>query len=309
MKKIFTIILVLILTGCTKSTKNTTSNSNINTNTYDPYSTENKYDIDSSFFEKNKNVDYGTIDKDLKYYSRGADDYKYVNVLLPKGYNKDTSYPVLYFIHGWGAQYDTHVNDDSYLYYLYGNMLDKNLTVPMIIVGVDMYTDKLSEKDDKTEEELRFIYDKVIDDIPNDIMPFIESKYNVKKGREYTAIAGVSQGATESLATGFKYLDLFAYIASIAPDPGVIPTEYYKGTFWNTPVLDKFPTPTEENMPKYVYLSVGTKDPWNIGVTKYYGEVLTKTGFKNQTDEVEGFAHDSEFWGVSMYNFFNKIFR
>ncbi len=307
MKKIYLILILLIITGC--NTKNKDKNIKENTNNYNPYSTENNYKIDKDLINKNDNINYGTIDEDIKYYSNIANDYKYVNVLLPKGYDKSKSYPVLYFIHGWGAKYDTHVHEDSYLHILYGNMLEKNLTVPMIIVGVDMYTDKLSEKDKKTDEELRYIYDKIVDDIPKNIMPLIEKKYSIKKGREYTAIAGVSQGGTESLAAGFKYLNLFGYIASIAPDPGVIPTEYYKGTYWNIPILDEFPKPTKDTIPKYLYLSVGTEDPWNVGVTKYYGETLAKLGYKNQTDEVEGFAHDSEFWRVSMYNFFNKIFK
>ena len=60
----------------------------------------------------------------------------------------------------------------------------------------------------------------------------------------YSTVAGLSEGGAKSLCTGFKWLDKFGYIAGFAPDTGVIPTEFYKGTFWNTPVFDKFPQPT-----------------------------------------------------------------
>ena len=85
-------------------------------------------------------------------------------------------------------------------------------------------------------QELRFIYDKAIEETAVDLMPFIESQYPVKTGRENTAIAGVSEGGAKSLCTGFTWLDKFGYIGGFAPDTGVIPTEYFKGTFWNTPV-------------------------------------------------------------------------
>lgn len=311
MKKIILILLVLLITGCGNNTniKEKYKDDAINdTKSYNPYSTNNKYDIDEALFNKDSKTKYGNIET-ITYYSKTAKDNKKANVLLPPNYDKNTNYPVLYFIHGWGGKYDTHVADDTYLYYLHGNMLSNKLSKAMIIVGVDMYTDILEDKNKKTDDELRFIYDKVIDDIVIDLMPTIEEKYNIKHERLNTAIAGVSQGGSESLATGFKYLDKFGYIASIAPDTGVIPTEWYKGTFWNTPIFDKFPTPTEDNMPKYIYLAVGSKDPWNIECTKYYGEVLTNMGIKNQTDYVEGYNHDSKFWRVCMYNFMNKIFR
>ncbi len=177
-----------------------------------------------------------------------------------------------------------------------GTVLRDKLTVPMIIVNVDMYTDKLADKDSKTEEQLRYIYDKAIDDVALDLMPYIEANYAVKTGRENTAVAGMSEGGAKSLCTGFKRLDKFGYIAAFAPDTGVIPTEYYKGTFWNTPVFEEFPQPTADTMPKYLYMAVGTKDPWNIDCTLYYRDVLDGMGVKNQTDLVEGYEHNYEFW-------------
>lgn len=274
----------------------------------DPYATENRYDIPKDMFEKHDGVDYGTLQKDIGYYSSVAGDNKYVNVLLPAGYDENQTYPVTYVFHGFGGDHNTHIDTDSYLVLLYGNMLSQGLTVPQILVGMDMYTDKLSDKESKTDEELRFIYDKAIEETGVDLMPFIEERYPVKKGREYTAIAGMSEGGAKSLCTGFKWLDKFGYIGAFAPDTGVIPTEYYKGTFWNTPVFDKFPQPTAENTPYYLYMTVGTNDPWNIDCTLYYRDVLNEMGVKNQTDLAEGYGHDADFWGQCFYNFLAKVF-
>ena len=275
----------------------------------DPYATENVYHIDETMFEKREGVDYGTIIEDAEYFSTTADDYKQCNIQLPAGYDEKETYPVMYIIHGWGGSHSDQISEDSYLTILYSNMLAEGLCEPMILVNVDMYTDKQALKADTKEEKLRYAYDKVIDDIGTDVMPFIQENYPVKKGREYTAVAGMSQGGSESLATGFQWLDKIGWIGSFAPDPGVIPTEFYKGTYWNTPYFEAFPTPDETNTPYYLYLSVGTDDPWNVDVTRYYAEVLDDMGVQNQTDVVDGFEHGYIFWRICFYNFLTKAFR
>ena len=328
MKKIFSLILSIILIssfslyGCNSAQNTETDSSTQTQNTdltksvtsksddrFNPYSTENKYDIGEEMFEKRNDVDYGTVLKDVIYFSQTAGDNKQCNILLPAGYNENNQYPVMYIFHGFGGSHSDQIDDDSYVTLLYGNMLHDNLTVPQIIVNVDMYTDKQSEKSDKSDEELRYIYDKAIDDVAKDLMPFIENNYSVKTGRENTAVAGMSEGGAKSLCTGFKWLDKFGYIASFAPVPGVIPTEFYKGTYWNTPYLEEFPQPTDENTPFYLYLAVGSKDPWNIDCTLYYKQVFDEMGIKNQTDYVDGYEHNHIFWRQCFYNFLSKIFK
>lgn len=329
MKKIFSLILSIILIssfslyGCNsaQSTETDSSTQTQNANLtqsvtnksdddkFNPYLTENKYDIGEEMFEKRNDVDYGTVLKDVIYFSQTAGDNKQCNILLPAGYNENNQYPVMYIFHGFGGSHSDQIDDDSYVTLLYGNMLHDNLTVPQIIVNVDMYTDKQSEKSDKSDEELRYIYDKAIDDVAKDLMPFIENNYSVKTGRENTAVAGMSEGGAKSLCTGFKWLDKFGYIASFAPVPGVIPTEFYKGTYWNTPYLEEFPQPTDENTPFYLYLAVGSKDPWNIDCTLYYKQVFDEMGIKNQTDYVDGYEHNHIFWRQCFYNFLSKIFK
>ena len=328
MKKIFSLILSIILIssfslyGCNSAQNTETDSSTQTQNTdltksvtsksddkFNPYSTENKYDIGEEMFEKRNDVDYGTVLKDVIYFSQTAGDNKQCNILLPAGYNENNQYPVMYIFHGFGGSHSDQIDDDSYVTLLYGNMLHDNLAVPQIIVNVDMYTDKQSEKAEKSDEELRYIYDKAIDDVAKDLMPFIENNYSVKTGRENTAVAGMSEGGAKSLCTGFKWLDKFGYIASFAPVPGVIPTEFYKGTYWNTPYLEEFPQPTDENTPFYLYLAVGSKDPWNIDCTLYYKQVFDEMGIKNQTDYVDGYEHNHIFWRQCFYNFLSKIFK
>ena len=215
----------------TASEASTTAPASVPANDYpDPYAMETYDSIPDDLMGWAEDVEYGSVEADVEYYSEQAGDVKYCNVMLPAGYDGSQEYPVLYMVHGWGGMYDSHIHVGSILHKLYGNMLSEGLTKPMIIVGVDMYTDPLADKDSKSDEEMRHSYDKAVDDIALTLMPFIEEHYSVKKGRTNTAITGVSEGATICLATGFKWQSKIAYIGSFAPCPGVIPTPYAKGT-------------------------------------------------------------------------------
>src|SRR5205814_6930346 len=53
-------------------------------------------------------------------------------------------------------------------------------------------------------------------DLLKDIIPYIESHYPVKPGRENRAIAGLSMGGAQSLNIGLKHLDQFAWIGAFS---------------------------------------------------------------------------------------------
>lgn len=295
--------------GTAESAVSDTKSSTPDSAASDPYATENRYDVPASMFEKQSGVDYGRLDKDVTYYSEVAGDNKQVNVLLPADYDENTTYPVMYVVHGFDASHNSHVGEDTYLTLLYGNMLHDGLTVPMILVGIDMYTDKLADKEDKSYRELRYIYDKVVEEIHADLMPFIESTYPVSTERKDTAVAGVSEGGAKTLCIAFSWLDEFGWIGSFAPDGNVISTGRPVTSFWNDPFMEEFPQPTADNTPYYLYMAVGSEDPWNIDCTFFYRDTLNKMGVKNQTDYAEGYGHNSEFWGQCFYNLLHKAFR
>ena len=92
-------------------------------------------------------------------------------------------------------------------------MLVDGTAKPMIIVTVDMYTSEIASRETATGEQSRTAYDNFVNDLQNDLMPFIERTYSVKTGRENTGIIGTSQGGTECLAIGFIMQDKIGYIA------------------------------------------------------------------------------------------------
>lgn len=275
----------------------------------DPYSLENSYDADNALFVKQEGVDYGTIVSGLTYHSTAAGDDKQCVVLLPAGFDESRTYPVMYVLHGFNGGPEDLLNKNSYLVIAYGNMLAEGSAVPMMIVAVDMYTGPAAERYDKYNADLKECYNKVIEDIKTDLMPFIEATYPVSASREDTAVAGISEGAGKALCIGFTWPEEFGWIGAFSPNAGVIPTEFDEGTFWNDPVMQDFPELTEDEIPLYLYLAVGSEDTGSMGPTLYYRDVLGERGIMNQTDLVEGFDHNTRFWRQCFCNYLAKVFR
>ncbi len=297
-------LILIIATVCTACAAGQTSKKEIT-----PAGTGYNYYPDDFYYKKHIYIGYGKVLKDVSYYSRTAGENKTMNILLPAGYDSKKTYPVLYVYHGFHGSPADHISEYSYLRKLYGNLLFKKETVPMLIVSVDMYTAKRAEKEGKSQAELFKIYGKVAEDIVLDVIPYVESHYSVKPGRENRAVAGVSEGGSKALCTAFQHPDMFSYIGAFAPDPGFVPTPYYHGTFWENAMFGTLPVPAAENMPRYLYMAVGSKDPWNVGVTMDYKKQFDKAGIPNHTDLVEGFEHELDFWQPCFYNFLKSCFR
>ena len=303
----FLLLLSVLLSGCAES-QSSPEPQQATEEALDPYARENRYDVGKEMFAVQEGVAYGTV-CELTYPSTVAGDDKQCCVLLPAGYDESRIYPVMYVAHTFGGSPEELIADGSYLTVLYGNMLDRGLAVPMIIVAFDLYTDPAAEKDGKAGAELRQSYNKVIEEIHADLMPFIEKNYPVSTAREDTAVAGTSEGAVKALCIGFTWPEEFGWIGSFSPVAGVIPTEFDKYTMWNEPAMQDFPRLSEEEAPRYVYLAVGSQDSGSTGPTLFYGDVLTEYGIRNQTDLAEGFGHSTLFWQQCFYNFLAKAFQ
>lgn len=127
-------------------------------------------------------------------------------VYTPPGYEKGTeSYPVLYLQHGFGE------NETSWVWQgRIGNIMDNLLyekkAVPMLIVMAD----GMMREGEGQEEKLCHQRFPVF--LTESILPFIETKYRVRPGRENRGIAGLSMGSMQTSMTAFMHEELFAWI-------------------------------------------------------------------------------------------------
>ena len=138
-------------------------------------------------------------DDRVTYYSSTIGEDKQCGVLLPPGYDTSNKYPVVYLLHGFGGDHFDWNRGDCYVQDIYGNMLANNTAVPAIVVMPDMYTAPADTKETADGEQKRAAYDKLVYDLENDLMPYIESHYAVKTGREkhsdYRYFAGRNRSA------------------------------------------------------------------------------------------------------------------
>jgi enterochelin esterase-like enzyme len=142
-------------------------------------------------------------------------------VYTPPGYDakKSGGYPVLYLLHGW-SDIEIAWDEVAHANYILDSLIHSGKAVPMIVVMPLGYGD------------LRFVQDgwgvwqqpaKVIEntalfsqELLTEVMPAVNSEYNTAKGRDNTAIAGLSMGGLESLSTGLNNLQTFGWVVGMS---------------------------------------------------------------------------------------------
>jgi len=155
------------------------------------------------------------------YKSKIAGDEREFLVYTPPGYNPaaKAQYPVLYLLHGY--------SDDTTAWMSVGcahiildNLIARKKAVPMIVVmplgygTMEVVTGGwggLGRRDLwKTNVE------KFSETLLKEVIPQVESAYQVKTEASSRAIAGLSMGGTESLLTGLNNLDRFAWVGAFS---------------------------------------------------------------------------------------------
>lgn len=145
-------------------------------------------------FWARKDVPHGPVSQ-ISYKSSTTGTTRSMHVWVPAGSASWKALPVFYLIHGGGD------NDASWTSVGCANDILDNLYAegkiePMIVVmphgGMDT--------------------NLFVSELVNDIMPVIESQYQIKKGPKNTAIAGLSMGGLETLNLITAHPDMFGYI-------------------------------------------------------------------------------------------------
>lgn len=139
-----------------------------------------------------------TLNKTLRY-----------TIYLPFDYETSNRYyPVVYLLHGYTD------NDKGWIQFGEANLLADEAIAnrkipPMILVmpdgGVSWY---INNYDNSLQYEDFFI---------QEFIPFIESKYRIRKEKRYRGVCGLSMGGYGSLVYALKHPDLFAACAALSP--------------------------------------------------------------------------------------------
>ena len=134
-----------------------------------------------------------------------------------------TQYPVLYLLHGAGADASDWMTGGRANVIL-DNLIAQRKAKPMIVVTPLSYGAANPGK--RLVESIVKGFDALTASLLNELMPIVEKTYRVATDRDARAIAGYSSGGAQSLYIGLNHLDKFAYVAGFStplvalPGPG-----------------------------------------------------------------------------------------
>ena len=131
-------------------------------------------------------------------------------------------------------------------------------------------------------------------------MPYIESTFRVKTGRENTAMAGLSWGGKETFDIALTHLDKFAYIGSFSGAIFVMPNQdikdLYNGAFKD---VNKFNKDV-----KTLFVGYGTDENLGSG----FLPAFDKAGVKYTRYISQGTGHEWLTWRRCLKEFLPLIF-
>lgn len=147
------------------------------------------------------------------YDSKVLGEVRPLYVYTPAGYeeNRANEYPVLYLLHGAGEDVGGWVfNGPSSV--IADNLIAQGKARPMIIVTPlgHVVGNFLAASEAERARSLDLFTRELIDSI----VPFIETNYRVKSGRDGHAVAGLSMGGGQALQAGLDHFDMFAWVGS-----------------------------------------------------------------------------------------------
>ena len=237
------------------------------------------------------------------YYSAENDMERRMYVYTPYGYDAKgkKKYPVLYLLHGGGGDEDAWSTLGRTCQIL-DNLIEQGKAVPMLVVmpngNPNQYaasTLQIPVKQDVRQYASGFDnYSSLV----ADILPYVESHYNVIKNRTGRAVAGLSMGGGQSFYIGLRNIDVFANI-------GIFSSGLLGGSGAGQAAFDPeaqmpglISNPAKYNKLDLFYISCGEQDN-RIGGTKEFVDQLNALGYKNVFYETYPDRNQAQWQGLN----------
>lgn len=246
------------------------------------------------FDVENKEVPHGKIDT-INYESKTVGAQRKALVYTPPVFKKGTQYPVLYLLHGIGGDEKEWFKNGTPQIIL-DNLYAQGKLTPMIVVlpnGRAMKDDRATgDIMAKDKVEAFATFEK---DLLNDLIPFIEKKYPVKKDRENRAIAGLSMGGGQTLNFGLGNINKFAWVGGFSSAPNTKEPQ------------ELLPNPAKANELKLLWISCGNQDRL-MPFSKRTSDYLTENKIPH-IFYVEPGGHDFKVWKNDLFLFSQLLFK
>ena len=251
---------------------------------------------DGAFQTWQRGIEHGVL-SEIEYWSDSIGAKRRAHVYTPPGYmDGNTSFPVLYLVHGAGD------SDDSWGTVGRANNIIDNLLAagdakPMIIVMPFGHTPDRGQQNMLNNNDFG-------NDLINDLMPFVEGHFRTLQGPENRAMAGLSMGGAHTIRNGLPRSDLFDYIGIFSMGLGVVGgnDQVAEYTAQNDAALRR----SAENL-KLVYYAIG-KDDFLYGTVAPTRAMLDEYGIDYVYHESAG-GHTWINWRRYLQDFLPRLFR
>jgi len=258
---------------------------------FNTFNDEN-YSPPSGFDAKNNGTAYGKL-TERSYNSKTTGATRKCYVYTPPEYDSKSTYPVLYLLHGIGGTHaewlDGNPNE------ILSNLINSGKAKPMIVVMPNVRAMKNdSVPSNQTSEEAVAAFHNFINDLRDDLMPFMKRNYPVSQRRDECAIAGLSMGAMESLHIGIRMPETFGYVGSFSAAPAMPLT------------AEQMTLPEEWKDNTFFMLCCGTGDGL-LSQSQNYNKNLVDNGVRTAYYTIPG-GHDFNVWKNGLYYFAQCIF-
>lgn len=265
---------------------------------------EMDFSVPEGFDVKRDDVTYGKVEFKT-YYSNTCGQNRKCFIVLPPNYQPEKAYPVVYLLHGIGGSETEWMGGrpDAVL----GNLVACGEAKEMIAVlpNIKAYPAGTYPSGNIYSAESIAAFDNFINDLRDDLMPFIKETYNILEGPENTAVCGLSMGGREALYIGLSMPETFGYIGAFTPAPGILA---YTGFTAEAGMFTAENFKVQEGYNTFIMINAGTTDGVVGTWPKTYSDTLTKNGTEHIFYETAG-GHDFTVWKNGLYNFAKMIFQ
>ena len=298
--------LLVIGTGCTAGapTDGSTTDEKVSAAEVQPKVYEIVEQLPANFGAKRSDVARGDI-SEISYHSGTTGTDRKAKIILPPDYSADKQYPVVYLLHGIGGDQNEWIGGgaDNVIFNMWadGEAKDMIVVVPNVRARAD---DKANPSDIYTPEHFA-AFDNFINDLRDDLMPYIEANYPVLTGKENTAVAGLSMGGREALYIGFSMPETFGYIGAFCPAPGILTYDNKISAESGLFTEEEFKLP--EGSDNFILIVKGDRDYVVGEAPDSYHAALEKNGVAHEYYVTKG-GHDFGVWKHGLNNFLRNLF-
>ena len=252
-----------------------------------------------------QNVAHGEV-RTVYYYSKVEEFWRPLMVYTPAGYNEgQQTYPVVYIQHGGGEDHRGWM-EQGRTAQIMDNLIAAGKAVPMIVVSANSNVNSRSGGfggGGYSWQGMQTFRSELIDNV----IPFVEKNYRVKKDRKSRAMCGLSMGGGQSFYIGLRSPEVFANV-------GVFSTGMFGGIRGasNFDLEKEVPgilsdTKTFNSQLDIFFLSCGEQDP-RIEYTRTIVKKMREGGVEVKFNSYPG-DHEWQVWRKSLHEFAQYLFK